>query len=299
MNNIKLYAEERQRVDKYVSNTLHLSRTIVETLLGEGKILVNGKEVRKKYILNQGDRIDVELVDPVAIDIKATKMDLDIVYEDDDLLIINKPKGMVVHPAPGNYENTLVNGLLAYNPKLSTINGEFRPGIVHRIDKDTSGLLVVAKNNASHNHLALQFQEHSIGRKYLALVLGNITEDTGEIRLPIGRDPKSRIRMAVVRDGKEAVTHYRVLEHFPDYSLVECQLETGRTHQIRVHMAYLKHPVAGDPLYGKKTPLIPLEGQVLHAFHLGIIHPSTGEYMAFDAPLPDYFQHLLGVIRGE
>lgn len=292
-------AETTERVDKAVSSVLGLSRSLVEELCGEGKILVGGRPVRKNHKLHPGDKVSVEIPEPKEMTLLPTPMELDILYEDDDLLIVNKPRGLVVHPAPGNYEGTLVNGLLAYDRHLSTINGTYRPGIVHRIDKDTSGILVVAKNDESHRNLAEQFKAHSISRKYLALVLGTMTERTGEVNLPIGRDPGSRVKMAVVKDGKPAVTRYRVLEQLEGYTLVECVLETGRTHQIRVHMAYLKHPVAGDPLYGRRTPEVPLEGQFLHAFHLGIRHPRTGEELVFDAPVPGYFTEVLERLRAQ
>ena len=294
---IIITAEEAGRIDKYVSGRLNLSRSLTEELLGEGLIRVNGQSVRKNHKLKVGDEISVKIPETREIELKASPMELDIVYEDEDLLIINKARGVVVHPAPGNYEHTLVNGLLYYDKHLSTINGKFRPGIVHRIDKDTSGILVVAKNDEAHHKMAAQFKAHSISRKYLALMYGRIEERTGEINLPIGRDPGSRVKMAVVKDGKPAVTHYEVLEHLDGYSLVECTLETGRTHQIRVHMAYIKHPVAGDPLYGRRTPEVPLDGQYLHAFHLGIVHPRTGDKLVFEAPLPEYFSETLERIR--
>ena len=298
MDRLILAEEAGIRVDKFLAEALGVSRTMAESLLENGDILVNGKAVRKRYLLRQGDRMRGEIPEPSVRELKPEVMDLEVLYEDEDILVLNKPRGIVVHPAPGNYEGTLVLGLLGYNARLSVLNGEYRPGIVHRIDKDTSGLLIVAKNNQAHQALGEQFKAHSIERKYIALVLGEMEEDSGEIRLPLGRDPKNRIRIAVVRDGKDAVTHYRVLERFQGYTLVECSLETGRTHQIRVHMAWLKHPVAGDPLYGRKTKEIPLEGQYLHAGTLGVRHPSTGKWMEWESPLPPYFIGKLRELRG-
>lgn len=298
MDRLILAEEAGIRVDKFLAEALGVSRTMAESLLENGDILVNGKAVRKRYLLRQGDRMRGEIPEPSVRELKPEVMDLEVLYEDEDILVLNKPRGIVVHPAPGNYEGTLVHGLLGYNARLSVLNGEYRPGIVHRIDKDTSGLLIVAKNNQAHQALGEQFKAHSIERKYIALVLGEMEEDSGEIRLPLGRDPKNRIRIAVVRDGKDAVTHYRVLERFQGYTLVECSLETGRTHQIRVHMAWLKHPVAGDPLYGRKTKEIPLEGQYLHAGTLGVRHPSTGKWMEWKSPLPPYFIGKLRELRG-
>ncbi len=298
MNKQVIRAEARGRVDKYISGALGYSRAFTEQLLFDGKVMVNDNIAKKNHKLNIGDKISIDSFEPVEVDIKGSKIDLDIVCEDDDIIVINKQKGLVVHPAPGNYENTLVNGLMYYNKNLSTINGEMRPGIVHRIDKDTSGVIVVAKNDRAHNALAKQFKDHSITRKYLALVVGNISEATGEINLTIGRDPKSRTKMAVVKSGKQAKTHYRVLENFDGYTLVECRLETGRTHQIRVHMKYIKHPLVGDPLYGSKSKMFPLDGQYLHAGVLGFIHPSTGKYIEFNSDLPSYFQETINELRG-
>ena len=291
-------AEARERIDKYISNVLGYSRTFTEQLILDQKVLVNDQTAKKNYKLNIGDIIFIDSFEPIEVDIKGFKIELDIIYEDDDIIVINKQRDLVVHPAPGNYENTLVNGLMYYNKNLSTINGEMRPGIVHRIDKDTSGILVVAKNNDAHNGLAKQFKDHSITRKYLALVVGNISEATGEIDLPIGRDPKSRTKMAVIKNGKQARTHYRVLENFDGYTLVECRLETGRTHQIRVHMQYIKHPLVGDPLYGSKSKRFPLDGQYLHAGVLGFLHPRTNKYIEFSSNLPAYFQETLNELRG-
>ncbi len=298
MDKQTIRAEARERVDKYISNNLGYSRTFTEQLFSDEKITVNNQMVKKNHKLNIGDKISIDSFEPVEVNIKGTSIELDIIFEDNDILIVNKQRGLVVHPAPGNYENTLVNGLMFYNKKLSTINGEMRPGIVHRIDKDTTGVIVIAKNDISHNCLAKQFKDHSITRKYIALVTGNISESTGEIDLPIGRDPKSRTKMAVVKNGKQAKTYYKVLEHFEGYTLVECKLETGRTHQIRVHMQYIKHHLVGDPLYGAKSKRFPLDGQYLHAGVLGFKHPSTGEYMEFQSDLPIYFIEAIKELRG-
>lgn len=298
MNKQIIHATARERVDKYISNTLGYSRAFTEQLLADGKVMVNKTVAKKNVKLNIGDKITIEAFEPVEVDIKGSPIDLDIIYEDDDVIVINKQRGLVVHPAAGNYDNTLVNGLMYYNKNLSTINGELRPGIVHRIDKDTSGVIVVAKNDKAHNALASQFKDHTITRKYIALVVGNISEATGEIDLPIARDPKSRTKMAVVKTGKNAKTHYRVLENFEDFTLVECRLETGRTHQIRVHMQYIKHPLVGDPLYGSNSAMFKKTGQYLHAGVLGFKHPTTGEYMEFHSELPEYLQEALEQLRG-
>lgn len=298
MNKQIIHATARERVDKYISNTLGYSRAFTEQLLADGKVIVNKIVAKKNVKLNIGDKITIEAFEPVEVDIKGSPIDLDIIFEDDDVIVINKQRGLVVHPAAGNYDNTLVNGLMYYNKNLSTINGELRPGIVHRIDKDTSGVIVVAKNDKAHNALASQFKDHTITRKYIALVVGNISEATGEIDLPIARDPKSRTKMAVVKTGKNAKTHYRVLENFEGFTLVECRLETGRTHQIRVHMQYIKHPLVGDPLYGSNSAMFKKTGQYLHAGVLGFKHPTTGEYMEFHSELPEYLQEALEQLRG-
>ena len=298
MNKQIIHATARERVDKYISNTLGYSRAFTEQLLADGKVIVNKIVAKKNVKLNIGDKITIEAFEPVEVDIKGSPIDLDIIFEDDDVIVINKQRGLVVHLAAGNYDNTLGNGLMYYNKNLSTINGELRPGIVHRIDKDTSGVIVVAKNDKAHNALASQFKDHTITRKYIALVVGNISEATGEIDLPIARDPKSRTKMAVVKTGKNAKTHYRVLENFEGFTLVECRLETGRTHQIRVHMQYIKHPLVGDPLYGSNSAMFKKTGQYLHAGVLGFKHPTTGEYMEFHSELPEYLQEALEQLRG-
>ena len=283
--------EEQQgdRIDKVVSAyNEELSRTQVQMLIKDGNILVNGKAVKTNYKCQLNDEITIDIPAPAELDVEAEPMDLDIYYENEDVIVVNKPKGMVVHPAPGHTTGTLVNGLMHHCKDLSGINGVMRPGIVHRIDKDTSGLLMVAKNDMAHEKLVQQLVDKTVTRKYRAVVHGVISHSHGTIDAPIGRDKKDRQSMTVVPDGKHAVTHFTVLDTYRDFSYVECQLETGRTHQIRVHMKYIGHPLAGDPKYGpKKTP--ELGGQALHAGVLGFIHPRTNEYLEFNAPLPEYF----------
>lgn len=293
--------DDGERIDYYLANELdEVSRSYIQKLIKEEFIKVNSKEVKAKYLVKQGDEIVVTLPKPKKLDIKAEKLPIDIVYEDDDVAVINKPQGMVVHPAPGNYSGTLVNALLYQLNSLSDINGVIRPGIVHRIDKDTSGLLMIAKNNLSHKELSKQLKEHSITRRYHTLVYGNFKEDKGTIDAPIGRHPIDRKKMAIVeRNGKEAVTHFKVLERFNEYTLVEAKLETGRTHQIRVHMSYIKHPVVGDPVYGVKKERFNLKGQLLHAKILGFIHPTKREYMEFNSELPSYFVRILEILRSQ
>ncbi|WP_026476423.1 RluA family pseudouridine synthase [Alkaliphilus transvaalensis] len=291
--------EEGVRLDVFVAEQYEdFSRSYIQKLIKDQMITVNSKVEKNRYLVKVGDEIEVSIPPAVELDIKPQNIPLDIVYEDDDLLVVNKPKNMVVHPAPGNYENTLVNALLYHcKDQLSSINGVIRPGIVHRIDKDTTGLLMVAKNNNAHRGLAEQLREHSITRKYHAITMGNIKENAAAINAPIGRHPVDRLKMTVIQGGRNAVTHIKVLERFIDYTYLEAQLETGRTHQIRVHLSYIKHPLLGDDLYGSKTSKFNLDGQVLHAKTLGFIHPSTGEYLEFEAPLPAYFTKLLDVIR--
>lgn len=282
--------EDNIRLDNFLALKMDVSRSQVTKMIKASEVLVNGKKEKPGYMVKTGDIITV---DHEEEEVKAVpeKMDLDIVYEDDDIIVVNKANGVVVHPAPGNYHGTLVNGLL-YHSKLSDINGEFRPGIVHRIDADTTGLLVVAKNNKAHMNLAKQLEEKTTYRKYVALVWGVIPNDTGEIDAPIGRSLKDRKKMAINPDGKEAITHFRVLKRFKDASLIELKLETGRTHQIRVHMEYIGHPVVNDPVYGRRK-LIDDTGQCLHAKELGFKHPTTGEYMQFDSELPDKFLNIM------
>lgn len=289
--------EEILRIDRFLGSRLQqVSRSYLQKLVKDGAVLVNGKPVKSSYKVENGDRIRLEIPDAVEPEIEAEPMALDILYEDSDIILINKPKGMVVHPAAGHYSGTLVNGLMAHcKNELSGINGVMRPGIVHRIDMDTTGVLIVCKNDKAHNAIAEQLKVHSITRKYYAIVHGVLKADTGTVNAPIGRHPVDRKKMSInEKNGKEAVTHYRVLQRFRRFTFVECQLETGRTHQIRVHMASIGHPLLGDQVYGPaKVPFSGLQGQTLHAGVLGIIHPSTGEYMEFTAPIPAYFEAIL------
>lgn len=294
-----LSGEQNSRIDSYLAGRLpDLSRTYVQKLLDEGRILVNGEKVKANYRIQLDDRIEVRLPPARELKVEPEPIPLDIVYEDSDLIVVNKPQGMVVHPASGNYSGTLVNALLYHCRDLSGINGVLRPGIVHRLDKDTSGLIVAAKNDRAHLHLAEQMKKHTIRREYVALVHNRIAEAAGEIEAPIGRDPGNRKRMAVVeRNAKAAVTYYRVIERFADYTLIRCKLKTGRTHQIRVHMAFAGHPVVGDTVYGLKKPHFGLTGQALHAEILGFEHPATGTYMEFQSPWPEYFVRILDKLR--
>lgn len=298
---MEIIVKEAGRLDAVLSSYINdVSRSYLQKIIEKGEVRVNGKvETSKKFKLKVDDVIEFEIPEPEVLSVEAEDIPIDIVYEDDALMIINKPIGMVVHPAPGNYTGTLVNALMFHAEKLSSINGVIRPGIVHRIDKDTSGLLMIAKTDVAHQSLADQLKAHTTTRKYLALVHGRINEETGTINAPIGRSSKDRLKMAVVdRNSKEAVTHFKVLERFKQYTLIECQLETGRTHQIRVHMAYIGHPLLGDPLYGVKKPKIKNDGQLLHAKTLGLIHPMTGEYMEFDSEVPALFDTMIKKIRG-
>ncbi len=292
----------RVRVDVFVADMGDITRSRAAKLLDDGCVTVNGKVAAKNLKLQLGDEVILNMPDPVNYDVTPEEIALDIIYEDNDLLVVNKPKGMVVHPAAGNYDGTLVNALMHYCGKsLSGINGVMRPGIVHRIDKNTSGLLMVAKNDAAHNGLAAQIKEHSFTREYEAVIYGNLKNDSGTIDAPIGRHPVKRKQMAVTDKGsKHAVTHYTVIERFGDFTHVRLRLETGRTHQIRVHMAYIGHPVAGDDVYGPKKVITSLLGQCLHAKKVGFIHPITNEYMEFDSDLPDYFvKFLKGIKNGD
>ena len=291
---------EDVRLDKSVSELMgeKLSRSSIQKMIKNGELTVNGKTEKTSYQVKMDDIIAFTLQDPVELDIKAEDIPLTVLYEDDDVLIVDKPKGMVVHPAAGHAEGTLVNALAYYcKGKLSGINGVLRPGIVHRIDKDTSGSLVVCKNDVAHQGLAEQFQVHSITRKYYCICLGNIKEDEGTIDKPIGRHPMERKKMCIAENGRRAVTHYKVLERFGKYTYLECRLETGRTHQIRVHLASIGHPILGDLVYGKQD--YKGMGQILHAGVLGFEHPVTGEWIEVTSELPAYFQELLEKLRRE
>ena len=288
------------RIDKFLSEACDgLSRSYLQKLLKSELVEVDKRTVKNSYKLSAGDRIEFEVPEAAEPEIKAEDIPLDIIYEDSDIILVNKPKGMVVHPAAGHYSQTLVNGLMYHcRNGLSGINGVLRPGIVHRIDMDTTGVLIVCKNDFAHNAIAEQLKVHSITRKYFAIVHGVIQEDEGTVDAPIGRHPVDRKKMSINRkNGKEAVTHYRVLERFRQFTYVECQLETGRTHQIRVHMASIGHPLLGDSVYGPSKSPFKLQGQTLHAGVLGIVHPRTGNYMEFSAPLPEYFSELLDKLR--
>ena len=284
-----------KRIDVFAAeNYEELSRSGLKKIIDAGGVTVNNKTVKANYKLRTGDIVTMNIPESVPLEIIPQNIPLDILYEDDDVIVINKPQGMVVHPAPGHYTDTLVNALLYHcGDSLSGINGIMRPGIVHRIDMDTSGVIMAAKNNNAHRSLALQLAEHSITRKYNAIVYNNIKEDEGTIDKPLGRNPSGRKKMAVVPGGRRAVTHYRVLDRLGKFTYIEAQLETGRTHQIRVHMTYAGHPLLGDSVYGPKKQPFNLKGQVLHARVLGFVHPVTGEYMEFESPLPEYFQKLL------
>jgi len=290
--------KEAPRLDLYLTEILSISRSQVKKLIEEGDVLLNAKRAKAHTSLKVGDTIKVNLKPPEPSALKAEAIPLDIVYEDQYLLVVNKPQGMTVHPAAGNWEGTLVNALLNYCQDLSGIGGVFRPGIVHRLDKDTSGLLLVAKNDFTHQSLALQLKERHIKRNYLALAEGHFKNFEGTIDLPLGRHPKNRKKIAVVPGGKKAVTRYRIVEEFPGFSLVECSLDTGRTHQIRVHLAALGHPLAGDPLYGRKG-LLGLTGQALHAYKISFLHPVKKEAMEFTQPLPEWFESVLKKLKEE
>ena len=288
------------RIDKFLTESCpDYTRSFLQKLLKSELVEVNGKPVKSSYKTAAGDTVTFEVPEAVEAEITAQEMPLDILYEDEDVILINKPKGMVVHPAAGHYEGTLVNGLMHHcREQLSGINGVMRPGIVHRIDMDTTGVLIVCKNDLAHNSIAEQLKVHSITRKYYAVVFGSLKDDEGTIHSPIGRHPNDRKKMSInSKNGKDAVTHYKVLERFHGYTLVECRLETGRTHQIRVHMASIGHPLLGDQVYGPAKQPFRLQGQTLHAGVFGFLHPRTGEYMEFSAPLPKYFEELLEKLR--
>lgn len=287
-----------ERIDRFLADSQDLTRSFLQKILKEGDVIVNGKSVKANYKLRKGDRIEFEIPEAVEPDIVAEDIPLSILYEDADVLVVDKPKGMVVHPAAGHYSRTLVNAVMYHcKGELSGINGVLRPGIVHRIDRDTTGSIIICKNDMAHNEIARQLKEHSINRRYRAIVTGVLKDEKGTIEGAIGRDKKDRKKMAITADGKPAVTHYRVLQRFKHYTYVECVLETGRTHQIRVHMASIGHPLLGDEVYGRRSDKYKCEGQCLHAMTLGFHHPRTGEYIEVNAPLPPYFEHLLAVLE--
>ena len=298
MDNFEIIAEEsdiNKRIDVFLSKNLEsFSRSYIQDLIKKGKATIGGKTIKANYRLREGDIVALAIPKPEPLEILPENIPLDIVYEDNDVILVNKPKGMVVHPAAGHYSGTLVNALLYHcKDNLSGINGVLRPGIVHRIDMDTTGIILVCKNDNAHQHIAKQLAEHSITRKYVAIVSGNIKEDEGVVDAAIARSKNDRKKMTVDKDGKRAVTHFKVLERLNNYTYIECVLETGRTHQIRVHMSYLHHPLLGDEVYSNKKENTKLKGQCLHAKVLGFIHPSTNEYMEFEAPLPEYFKEIL------
>lgn len=288
------------RLDVFLSMKLDgKSRSFIQNIIEEEKVLVNSKIKKSNYRLKEKDKVEIAIPEPVALNVKPEDIPIDILYEDSDIIVVNKPQGMVVHPASGVYNGTLVNALLNHCKDLSGINGVTRPGIVHRIDKDTSGVLVIAKNDNSHNKLSEQFKEHSMTRVYTAVVEGIVKDDNGTIDASLARHPIDRVKIAVVKEGRRAVTHYKVIERYKANTLIECRLETGRTHQIRVHMSYIGHPVVGDPVYGYKKQRFNLNGQLLHAKLLGFIHPTTGEYMQFESELPDYFKKVVNILKNE
>ena len=286
------------RLDKFLSDNIGKTRSFVQNMISDGLVKVNGKTEKASYSVKLGDNVEYDLPEIKVLDAKPQDIPIDIVYEDDDVLIVNKEAGMVVHPAPGNPDNTLVNAVMKHcEGKLSGINSVIRPGIVHRIDKDTSGLLVIAKNDEAHLNLSEQFKVHSITREYTAIVNGHFKESSGTIDAPIGRHGVNRKKMAVTdKNSKNAVTHFEVLEEYPKYSLIKCKLETGRTHQIRVHMAFIGHPLLGDSVYGDKNK-IGIEGQMLHAGKLGFVHPASGKYIEFESDLPDNYKKVLADLR--
>lgn len=292
--------DNNKRLDAYLSAMLEgQSRSYIQKLIDDDQVHINGVvETTKKVKVKTGDEVRIGIPEPVELSVEAEDIPIAVVYEDSDVIIVNKNQGMVVHPAPGNYTGTLVNALMFRCKDLSSINGVIRPGIVHRIDKDTSGLLMIAKNDHAHQVLAEQLKEHSVTRVYHAIVHGNIREEAGTVNAPIGRNPNNRLKMAVTpKNSKEAVTHYKVLKRYKQYTYIELRLETGRTHQIRVHMAHIGHPLVGDPLYGVKKEKIKHDGQLLHAKTLGFIHPTKGTYMEFDSELPEYFQGIMRKIE--
>lgn len=303
MDNLEFIVDDNfngVRLDLFLSKMFEdKSRSYFQGLIEDGLAKVNDMTKKGNYKLKTNDKVSISIPEPVGLNVEPENIPINILYEDSDVIVVNKPQGMVVHPAPGVYNGTLVNALLYHCKDLSGINGVMRPGIVHRIDKDTSGVLVIAKNDLAHNNLAVQFKEHTMTRVYYALVEGNIKSDEGTVDAPLDRHPVERIKISVVSGGRRAVTHYKVLERFKNNALIECRLETGRTHQIRVHMAYIGHPLVGDPVYGYKKQRFSLQGQMLHAKKLGFIHPTTKQYMEFDSPLPEYFNRILNILEKE
>ena len=296
MTKLEFVAESNNvRIDKYIAdNEPLLTRTAAAKLIEQEKVIVNGKIVGKNYKLKSGDKISLEIPDPVPYEAKPENIPLEIVYEDNDLLVVNKPKGMVVHPANGNPDGTLVNAILSIcKNSLSGIGGELRPGIVHRLDKDTSGLIIVAKNDKAHINMSEQIKERNVKKTYIALVRGNVPEEEATINMPIGRSTKDRKKMAVTKNGKQAITHFKVLKRYSKYTLLEIKIETGRTHQIRVHMAEIGYPVVGDAVYSNGKNEFGIEGQMLHAYKLEFMHPITNKHMELTAPLPQYFEEIL------
>ena len=291
--------EEGDRLDVYLSEQLgDMSRSYIQKIIKDKKVEVNNKIEKAKYLVKEEDKVKIEIPAPKLLEVIAQDIPIDIVYEDNDVLIVNKPQDMVVHPAPGNYDNTLVNAILYHcKDKLSSINGIIRPGIVHRIDKDTSGLLMIAKNNNAHNSLAEQLKDHSITREYEFICHGVVKDDKITVNKPIGRNPKDRLKMAVVKEGKHAVTHFEVVERFENFTHMRARLETGRTHQIRVHALSINHPLLGDPIYVPKNTKFKLNGQTLHAKKLGFIHPTTNKYIEFDSELPEYFKEIIKKLK--
>lgn len=291
---------EGTRIDKYLSQIFEdKSRSFIQGLIEKENVKVNNKVPKSNYKLKKTDTIEIFMPEPEILSVEAENIPIDIIYEDEDVIVVNKPQGMVVHPAPGNYNGTLVNALLYHCKDLSSINGIIRPGIVHRIDKDTSGILVIAKNDEAHNKLSDQLKDHSMKREYYALIEGRLKNDSGTIDKPLARNKRDRLKIGICEDGKKSLTHYEVLERYNGYTLIKCVLETGRTHQIRVHMASIGFPLVGDPLYGFKRQKFKLEGQVLHAKTLGFIHPMNGKYMEFTSELPQYFSDLINKLRNE
>lgn len=292
--------DEGTRIDKYLTEVFALkSRSFIQGLIEKECVKVNGKIPKSNYKLKTSDEVEVEIKEPEVLKVDAEDIPLEILYEDKDIIVVNKIQGMVVHPAPGNYNGTLVNALLFHCKDLSSINGIIRPGIVHRIDKDTSGVLVVAKNDETHNKLSEQLKDHSMKREYYALVEGRLKNEKGTIDKPLARSKKDRLKIGIVQDGKRAVTHYEVIERYNGYTLIRCILETGRTHQIRVHMASIGFPLVGDPLYGFKKQRFKLNGQMLHAKTLGFIHPTKNTYVEFTTELPNYFKDVIDKLKNE